>query len=163
MCPDPKFAVLITLTFLFGTNLPQGTNQPLSLSISGPQQAVKIGSEIKVRTNLTNVTNHVITLHDRVPACDYPLEVRDESGNLAPETDYRRHLNCNARFNESRNILVTLKPHESREDEIIINQLFQLNSPGNYSVQVSRKIPKELGSEPIKSNTLTITVEGPKP
>ena len=158
MYPDPKFVVLMTLTCLFGTNLPQGTNQPrLSLSITAPQQVVQIGSEVKIKTTLTNITSHVITLQDRIPACDYPVEVRDKSGNLAPETDYRRNLNCNARFDESRNILVTLKPQESREDQIIINQLFQLNSPGDYSIQVSRTVPKEVAREPIKSNIITIT------
>lgn len=158
MCPDPKFVVLMTLTCLFGTNLPQGANQPLSLSIKAAQQAVQIGSEVKIKTTLTNITNHVITLHDRIPACDYPVEVRDESGNLAPETDYQRRLNCNARFTESRNILVTLRPQESREDEITINQLCKLDSPGNYSVQVSRRVPKELSPEAIKSNIITITL-----
>jgi hypothetical protein len=158
MRPDARFVVLMILPCLFGTNLPQGANQPLSLSITAQQQVVQIGSEVKIRTTLTNLTNHVITLHDRIRACDYPVQVRDESGKLAAETDYQRHLNCNARFAESRNILVALKPQESREDEIIINQLFQLNSPGNYSIQVSRRIPKELGPEAIKSNTVTITV-----
>jgi hypothetical protein len=158
MCPDPRFVLLMILPCLFGTSPPQVAKQPLSLAISAPEHVVKVGSELKIRTTLTNVTNHVIRLRDRIRACDYPAQVRDESGNLAPETDYLRSLKCHARFNESRNILVILRPGESREDEIIINQLFELNSPGNYSVQVSRSIPKELGPEPIKSNVITITV-----
>jgi hypothetical protein len=148
----------MTLTCFFASNLARGTNQPLSLSITVPQQVVQIGSEVKIKTTLTNITNHVITLHDRIPACDYPVEVLDESGNPAPETDYQRSLNCNARLTESRNILVTLGSQESRQDEIILNQLFKLNSPGNYSVQVSRRIPKELSPEAIKSNIVTITL-----
>ena len=158
MCPDPKFVLLMILPCLFGTRPTQVANQPLSLAISAPEHVVKVGSELKIRTTLTNVTNHVITLRDSIRACDYPVHVREGSGSLAPETDYQRSLQCNARFTESRNILVILKPRESREDEIIINHLFELNSPGNYSVQVSRRIPKELGPEPINSNTITITV-----
>jgi hypothetical protein len=158
MRADPRFALLSILPYLFGTSPPQVANQPLSLAISAPEHVVKVGSELKIRTTLTNVTNHVITLRDRIRACDYPVQVRDESGNLAPQTDYQRSLKCNARFTESRNILVFVRPGQSREDEIIINQLFELNSPGNYSVQVSRRISKELGPEPINSNIITITV-----
>lgn len=158
MCPNRKIAALIILPSLFGTGLPRAANQPLSLSITAPEQVVQIGSELKVKTTLTNLTDHVITLRDRIRACDYLTQVRDERGNLAPETEYQRQLKCNARFTEGRNMAVILKPGESRDDEIIVNQLYELNSPGNYSVQVSRTVPRELGPEAIKSNIITITL-----
>jgi hypothetical protein len=158
MRPAARLVLILILGSYFGTSFPQTGKQPLSLSISVPEHVMPIGSELKVRTTLTNMTNHVITLRDRIRACDYPVEVRYETGNLAPETNYQRQLKCNAKFTESRNILVTLKPGESRDDEIILNQLFELSAPGNYSVQVSRAIPKELGPEPIKSNVTTITI-----
>jgi hypothetical protein len=158
MLTKRRFALFMILPCLVGTIFLHAASQPLSLSIAAPEQTVQIGSELKIKTTLTNLTNHVITLRDRIRACDYPVQVRDETGNLAPETDYQRHLKCNARFTESRNILVVLKPQESRQDEIIINQLFDLSVPGTYSVQASRTIPKELGPEPIKSNTITISI-----
>ncbi len=155
---DTSFVLLAMLLHLFGTSPPQVADQPLSLSISASEQTVKVGSELKIRATLTNVTSHLITLRDRIPACDYPVEVRDSDGRLATETDYKRHLKCNASFTESRKVLVILKPQESRQEEILITRLFELNNPGIYSVQVSRTIPKDLGEGPIKSNTLTITV-----
>jgi len=155
---DLRFVLVMILPSLFGTSLPRAANRPLALSISAPEQVVQIGSELKIRTILTNVTSHVITLHDRIPACDYRVQVLDDKGNLAPETDYQRQLKCNARFTESRNVLVTLKPQESRQEEILITRLFELNSPGKYSVQVSRSIPTELGGGSIKSNEIAVTV-----
>lgn len=158
MRPDVRVVLIIIVSCLLGIDVSPADNQPLTLSISAAERVVHIGAELKIKTTLTNVTNHVIALRDSIRACDYPLDVRDQRGNPAPETDYQHRLKCKARFTESRNILVRLKPGESRDDEIIVNQLFELNSPGDYSVQVSRTVPKELARAPIKSNIVTISV-----
>jgi hypothetical protein len=40
------------------------SKQLLSLSISVPEQTVALGSEIKVKTKLTNIADHVLNLVD---------------------------------------------------------------------------------------------------
>jgi hypothetical protein len=54
-------------------------------------------------------------------------------------------------------MLVTLKPQESREEEIVVTRLFELGLPGTYSIEVWRKVPEQLGGA-IQSNVLTITM-----
>jgi hypothetical protein len=142
---------------------PKQTEQPsskqlLSLSISVPDQIVTIGSEIKVKTNLTNISDHVLNFVDTNTDCDYWAEMRHHSGDPVPATDYKRQLGCNSRLSDGRRILVTLKPRESTEDEIELMRLYVLNRSGRYSVLVQRKLPKELGGGTVQSNTITIDV-----
>jgi|SRR5882762_1666120 len=143
---------------LLGIGSPDPISQPLSLSIAAVEQTGRLGSEVRLRTKLTNISNHVLTFFDTDPDCDYLAEVRDENGNLARPTDHKLLLKCNNGLADGRKILVTLKPQESRDDEILLNRLYQLTRPGNYSVQVSRAIPKELGGGATKSNTITIKI-----
>jgi len=151
--------VLITIVAYFLTTDPgPGANQPLSLTLSAVEQTVRPGSEAKVQTTLTNVTSQVVTFFDTNPDCDYLIEVRDEKGNPAEQTTYRRQLSCKNRLGDARNILVKLKPQESRKDEIVLTRLYELNRPGRYFVQAQRKLPKELGGGTVQSNTLTINV-----
>jgi len=155
---DAKFVLFTIVPYLVATTFPQTANQLLSLSISVPEQTVRIGSEVKVKTNLTNITDHVLNFYDANRDCDYPVEVLDDKRNSAPETVYKRQLRCNQGLSDGKIENVTLKPHESRQDEIVVTRFYDLTRPGRYFVQVLRKIPKELGQGTVKSNILTITV-----
>jgi|SRR6266404_1878835 len=134
----------------------QPSNKLLSLSISVPEQTVTIGSEVKVKTNLTNITDHVLNFFDSNPDCDYWAELRDDKGDPVPATDYKRQLKCSGRLSDGRRILVTLKPQESRADEIELTRLYVLSRAGSYSLFVQRRLPKELGEITVKSNTTTM-------
>lgn len=136
---------------------PKPASQPLSLSISAAEHSVRIGMEVTVSAKLTNVSDYSVTFFDSNPSCDYAVEVRDEKGTPVPETTYKRQLKC-AHSVEGRNILVTLKARESRDEEILVTRTHELTRPGTYFVQVFRKVPKELSKEPIKSNTIGITL-----
>ena len=153
-----NFVLIMVFSCFSGVNFPPTASQPLSLFITPAHQTVKVGSEIKIRTKLTNQTDHVITFFDTNFDCDYPTEVRDDKGNLVPLTPYRQQLRCNDRLGDTRNILVTLKPQESIDEEILVHKLYELSRPGSYLVQVSRTIPKKLGDGTVKSNSVKITV-----
>jgi hypothetical protein len=47
-------------------------------------------------------------------------------------------------------VMVELRPGETRKEEVVISDLFDMSRPGKYSVQVTCK-----GA---KSNTITMTV-----
>ena len=143
---------------LLSTRVPTSAQEPLSLSVTAVEQTVRIGSEVRVKTKLTNTTKHTLNFYDTNRDCDYPVDVRDDRGNRAPETAYKRQLRCNGRLTDARNILITLKPKQSTEDELVLTRLYDLNRPGNYLVQVWRQIPKEVGKGPIRSNTVTLTM-----
>lgn len=150
--------LLMVFHCFFGMTFPRAVNEPLSLSVTPPEQTVSVGSKIKVKTTLTNTTDHVLNFFDTNFDCDYTTEVRDDKGNPAPETGYKKQLRCNNGLGDSRNILVTLKLQESISEEILVTRLYELTRPGNYVVQVLRRIPKEIGKGPNRSNTVTITL-----
>jgi len=52
----------------------------------------------------------------------------------------------------------TLKPGDSENDDIDLSRLYKLSRSGDYTLQVSRRVPKELGNGEIKSNKITITL-----
>ena len=140
---------------------PKQTEQPfskqlLSLSISAPERTVTLGSEVKVKTKLTNITDHVVHFFDTIRDCDYWAEMRDNNGDPVPATDYNRQLKCNARLSDGRRILVTLKPKESTEDEIVLTSLYVLSRAGTYSLHSQRRLPRELGGGAVQSNPSAI-------
>ena len=100
-----------------------------------------------------------MTLMDTRRDCDYPAQVTYADGKPAPLTNYGQQLNCSAASGIiGRNIQVTLKPGESRRDEIMVSNVIDMTEPGKYLVEIWREIPKKLGPNPVKSNAITITI-----
>jgi hypothetical protein len=54
--------------------------------------------------------------------------------------------------------LVVLKPHETCQDTIEVSYLYDVAKPGEYTVQIERDMPPELGLGVVKSNVVKITV-----
>jgi hypothetical protein len=143
-----------------------GVDTPFYIVITGPQKPVKAGSEVKVEIVLKNTSDRELTV-GRTNAvsqaeCHYLIEVRDNQGQPAPDTEFGRRIM--GRETKKRVILYwgdayfTLKPNETLEDEAVASKLYDLSRPGKYIVQVSRVVPKELGGGVVKSNPVTVTV-----
>lgn len=134
--------------------------QPFSLAIEATQQRFELGSPVEVKLTLTNTSRTQINLLDTNRRCDFQLEVRDSHGQLAPETQTKRDLKCGAGFivMVGRRILRALKPGDSYEDVMFVNQSYELSRPGDYYIQIARRIPKELGQGTVKSNVVVVTV-----
>ena len=148
-------AAVLALTTALG---PAGS-QPFSLQISAVHQRVQSGSDVQVKLTLTNTSDGQITIVDIDRWCDYSLEVRDGQGQPVPETAYKRELKCTPWPPVAgRRIIRTLKPHESFNDLMYVNQAYEVNRPGDYFIQAMREIPKELGKGTVKSNQAIITV-----
>jgi len=58
----------------------------------------------------------------------------------------------------TRNILKTLRPDETCQDAIEISFWAERERTGEYSVQLERDLPPELGKGLVESNTITVTV-----
>jgi hypothetical protein len=56
-----------------------------------------------------------------------------------------------------RNIMGSLKPHDTAQDTIEVSDFYDLSRTGEYSVQVQREFP-EVGKEPVKSNRLELAI-----
>jgi len=157
-----RFCVVI-LFFVGILTLPvrrlvKASGEIFSLTVSTPRETAKTGSDIQLMIELTNNTNHDITLIDMNQYCDYTVEVRDSNGQSAPETEQKRKLKCTDNPVAGKVIIVKLKPGEHHETLVFVNYLFEMTRADKYTVQVAREIPKELGQGHVKSNTIAITV-----
>ena len=136
-------------------------SQPFSITISSTQRTVQTGHEIRVRVVLTNVSNQDLPLRlSRNPLeaeMHYTVSVHDETGRGAAETKYgstaRKHQVIG--LSEAATLL---KPGEQLEEYAILTNLFDLTSPGDYEVQLSRPVSTDEKDGVVKSNKITITV-----
>ena len=90
---------------------------------------------------------------------DYSVEVRDRQGKMVRDTQLGRRLKDPGTVRISSTPLFPLKPQESLKDEISVSKLYEMSSPGEYSISVARQVPEQLGAGVVKSNTITVTVE----
>jgi hypothetical protein len=132
---------------------------PFSLTITTPHPEVKAGSGVRVDLTLTNNSDRVAEFQFTGSLCDYAaVEVRDSAGNLVPDTEVKSKSDCAHQEITGANGMYRLKPNESKRDTIAVSMFSDMSKPGEYSVQVMWKAPKEFDSVVVKSNTITVTV-----
>jgi hypothetical protein len=145
-----------------GGKKPRGFALSLVPSQNAVQPGVavwKAGTNVFVIVQMTNDSNKTVHYSLMNSGYDYEMDVRDASGKPVPETERLRKLKESVQGPISgRNILVTLKPHESGQDTVELSSFFDLSSPGRYSIQVRREFP-DVGKGLIESNRLEITLE----
>lgn len=149
------FWILISAVLVWAS--PAGP-PPISLFIEPTQGAIHTGSRVELKLTLTNTSPLQITIRDTNRWCDYGLEVRDSRGRPVPETAYKRGLECGSHVSVGRKVIQILKPGESYEDTMFINQLYDLTAPGTYFILASRVIPRELGTGRVNSNMATVAI-----
>jgi hypothetical protein len=153
-------------------------NPPFTLTISYNQQnpnleitsdqAVKAGSWVGFRIRKTNISNHEINkVSDAVGASGYMFEVRDGDGNLV---EYKKHndlIDGKVITSGGENRIIgtkdmVLQPGESKVNFEPLNNWYEIDKPGTYTIQVSEHVSNDPASEVVRSNTITVTVL-PKP
>jgi hypothetical protein len=147
-----------SVVLLLAAGLAQSSSAPFSIMIAAAHTEMKSGSEVKVNVTVTNISNRDIGIKMTSPLCDYVVEVRDSAARLAPDTEQKRAQYCGADRTTGRDFVAQLKPNESVRDSIPVSALSDMSQPGEYSVQVMRKTPKDMGGVVVKSNTITINV-----
>jgi hypothetical protein len=155
---------LMLVLLLVASVVAQSPNEPLAITISPSSDGIssgsdelKAGADVRVIVTLTNQSDRDITLRFTSPMCDYAVEVRNIAGELAQDTEQKRTANCVSRLT-GRNFSKVLKPNQSAKDGIDISLVSDMSQPGEYSVQVMRKAPKEFGEPTVKSNTIKMTL-----
>lgn len=137
----------------------QPPNAPFSIKLSTVKPEVKAGSDIYLRIQMTNTSNHDVDCtrvasngSDRA----YTYDVFDANGNPL-EKRTRKHPEIGETFSSWPCVL---KPGESTsEDDSLLSSLYDMTRPGKYSVQVSRYISGDRKENGVtKSNMITITV-----
>jgi hypothetical protein len=147
-------------------NQSDGANQvkpPFSITISTETPTVKAGAEVSIKVRITNASNHDINASsayyrgvDGGMDASYDEEVRDSKGNLAKrkqssEPESEVPLTGSIR-------LRTLKPGESADAVTGVSQQYDMSRPGQYGIQLSRRISDNPKDGVVKSNKITVTV-----
>ena len=167
--------ILIVIHFaLLASAATAQTKPAISLNLSTVHTVIQAGSEIDLDILITNVSSKEI-LVSKSPARDngdsrFDVSVRDANGVAAPQTDYSKALHGIQQHKDTghkgaevvmipmgSNISVPLQPGDSMKDRIVLNRLYDLETPGTYSVQVSRY--DQVSRTMVQSNTITIQVK----
>lgn len=136
----------------------QGAAYLLTVRVGQPEY--KIGTSVWVELTVKNVSGRNIEAPPPAQAdTRCIIDVRDEKGNLAPETELGRARRAGETLYVGSTSLGLgeheyLRPEETRSDRILLNRYYDLNRPGRYTLRVQRRD----SAAGVKSNTLTITL-----
>jgi hypothetical protein len=161
------------MAILFGAICFVGVVPPVgpkcSISIEATANEAKSGSAVYVKIHLLNTGDNEITSrgpHSNGVDSLYQYDCRDEAGNSAKRE-------TTGLFGPGGDHPIqSIKPGDSYDQLVSIDKVCDLSRPGKYTVQISRVFPSEASlktvdkdarGEVVKSNTITITVVGPKP
>jgi len=170
-----QLSLLIVVGVSCATVSSAADQPPFSITISSPQQAWKMGSDVTVTVILTN-TSSVPVFFGKSFAQDegelfMDVEVKDDKGNPLPRTKYYRVLrhedayDCERQANGECTLRVVgggsvrkkfLKPNETATDGIVVSRLFDLSQPGKYTIRVQRR--DESTKSLVTSTTITVRV-----
>ena len=136
---------------------------PFSLTLSALTPNIESGSDVHIKIVMKNLSNHDLDCTpnyanglDRA----YEYDVRDSSGK-ALESWTKKHPEIGQTFNPM--IARFLKPGETVDTGEVISTTFDMTQPGQYTVQVSRKVSDNPKDGVVKSNKVTITILDSKP
>jgi len=84
---------------------------------------------------------------------NWEFNVRDSAGEPVPRRHDKYEELAGGSYRAG-----SVGPGKSQVEEVDLARLYDFSKPGKYVVQVSRKIPKELGGGTIESNKITLTL-----
>jgi hypothetical protein len=131
---------------------------PFTLVLTSKEPKVGLGNDVWVKivwTNTSKVELNASSYWDSGSGRDYSYILDFRNGDGDPVAKIPNKSGIPPTFSAG---FGTLKPGESRNNEIDLSRIFDLSHPGDYALQVSRRAPKELGGGVIKSNKITITI-----
>jgi hypothetical protein len=143
------------------------SSQTLTVAVEPVSEMVKVGAPVLVRAVLTNTSSKDIVLW-RERGAEYHVDVRDEEGNLAPDTKlgfYKNgHVNLSTidpakldlHYLSGSGVCFVLKPGVSLHDEVNVSRFYNMAKPGIYAVRVSTGGAS--AKQTVTSAVVTITV-----
>jgi hypothetical protein len=155
-----KGACLLLLLSWLPLAAQNGTEQPLTITISALTPSVKAGSDVWVVVKITNHSTERLDESESISGMtsldpNLVFDVRDTRENLIAKKVYE-HPERATQHNVNRSIGSgsTLTQQQN------ISRFYDVTQPGSYVVQVSRQ-SRGQQSGVVKSNKLTIEVKAP--
>jgi hypothetical protein len=152
-------AMIRNLKFL----APDSQNAPFLMEIAfenggSSDRATKVGSPVVVTVTLKNNSGQVLHVPFSDPTTDYRFSVSHGRWGRTAVTGKYQELERQHKTAPSAGEPLKLGPHAGYQTKLEISSLYQLQNPGNYTIQVQMKLPVELGAGLVNSNTLAVTV-----
>jgi hypothetical protein len=154
--------LLISAFFAPGSGVAQGVQSAepwFSVAISTPRPIATIGADVKLKIIFTNKTGEDIRYGAGGPGRGGPvfdLDVRDGESKPVSETPRGLILHGKDPRPWSGSIFSTVAhPGEKIEEELVLNEEYDLSKRGKYTVQLRERNPK---FQAVKSNTVTFTL-----
>ena len=154
---------LIVLLFALVAALNQNNGRaaaklPLTITIRAEALTIKSGMPVSVKATLENHSS--LPLDASACYCGpsgldsaFTWEVRD-NGRLTAKKTYPH-----AKLATGSAILGRIvEPKTSMSTDQEVNREYDMAKPGEYTIQASREIPKEMGGGVVKSNVITVSV-----
>lgn len=143
---------------------PQSPKASFSIAASVADTTVKLGSDAIVNIVLTNTSDHPIVFENEMTInfndADYSTVVRNEKGDLIPLTKFGLMLFGDddhlPKPREVKYVTANLQPGETIKGRISVTKLYNIQAPGQYTVQIERF--DEVTKSWSKSNIITLTV-----
>ena len=140
---------------------PDAQNAPFLMEIAfegGESSGTATGWPIVLTVMLKNNSGQVLRFPFSDPTTDYRFSMSHERWGRTVVTGKYQELERQHKTTPSAAEPLTLGPHASYQTKLEISSLYQLQNPGNYTIQGQMKLPTELGAGLVNSNSLTITV-----
>lgn len=136
---------------------------PFTITISTPQSTVKLHSAVTLIITMVNASDHDIYydvgsgagVSERI----FRTVVIDCDGNPAQETAYGMKVHGtepNQHGGSAFGGRFPVKPGGTVKEEVVLSKEFNLDKPGQYTIQAEHTDPESRVS--VKSNVITVTV-----
>jgi hypothetical protein len=166
-----KVALSVLLSLIVSvvpTSMKGADPQPFSLTIRPRSDSVPSMHDVFLDISLTNTAGKIITFVCPPQVETYAVDITGPNGKEAVPTNIGRQILGNAvrGSREPQNpvldlrgyLSVTLLPGQVFKDGILLTEIYDMTTPGNYSVRLKRRIPSDLGVGEVESNGVKITV-----
>ena len=143
----------------------QRPQNSIKLTISSAKNTFRVGEEIRIKIEATNISNSSIALSRDISGkgeLSYHTSVLAEGDGEPATTRYHKALRGETMNNRSimitpgSSVLQAIRPSESAIESINLSSLYKLSNPGIYIVRVERKDPAT--KIQVASNALEITL-----
>jgi len=138
----------------------QSASPSFTLKLSTDKVEFHVGDAVWIHVVQTNVSDHSVS-------CDYAggntvnliydYQVTTEDGSPATRVEWSKPVPPPYSYREC-----AINPGESSRNTTHLNNLYKLDKPGQYAIQISRLDPdtKDESGKPlvVSSNTITITI-----
>jgi len=133
--------------------------QPFTIVISTENLNLKVGSPVTIKLELTNTSQQSLDASANISDQtgfdpNFNIDVRDPNGHPAAKKVLKHPELAGGHAHPD----WALAPGATLTEHFNLDRAYDFSQPGQYVIQMSRAIPKALGTGVVTSNKITITV-----